>query len=119
MGALHSLAATRPVSSARQRNEGKAAPEVKGSDEDELVGFFRSLEQGRWSFSCQAADHPVDEHPVLVVELLFAEGVRQCRNGGELLCYSTGDSFSRRHGSGQDERRALQTNRAIAFQLGS
>ena len=32
-----------------------------------------ALEERRWSFPCKAADHPVDQQPVFVVELLFAE----------------------------------------------
>ena len=56
--------------------------------------------QGRWSFSSQAADHPVDQHPVLVVELLLAESLRERGDSSKLLCPGRG-GFSQRDTSQQ------------------
>ena len=35
-------------------------------------------------------DHPVYQRPILVVEVPFAEGVRESSEGGELLRHGTG-----------------------------
>src|SRR6478672_9877353 len=69
--------------------------------------IFLALEQGRRSLSCKSADYPVDQYPVFVVEVLFAEGVGERSDGREFLRQSAGDFFGRGHRDSGGERKPI------------
>jgi hypothetical protein len=75
--------------------------------------IFLALQQGRWSLSCQARDDASDKHPVFIVELLCAEGIRERGDGGEFPCQGLTKDYS--HGNVRD---AVQRVLAGVLRLG-
>jgi hypothetical protein len=57
-----------------------------------------ALEQGRGALAREAAHHAVDQNPVLLVEMLAAEGIGERRDGSELLLHGAGNLLGWGHG---------------------